>query len=250
MSAEMATSPATFADWRGSDRDETKGNDSTSVGLFCLRNWRFSERTAALPVTSTFTCPRTPTALRTRSTKFRRAFSVNPATFFFRITNLFSTTLLLIEWHKIKQEGRVGPPAQSVQTIPWLRPTSPFVRARPLRSPRRRPAFRRSRRQRAWARPAKASAALRLASCAHRRLERCVAPDDVARRRFRRSVQMPVRPRFQHIHCLEQPAAASIGQIDLCNVAGNHGFRVEPETRDEHLHLFRCGVLRFVENDE
>jgi len=39
-------------------------------------------------------------------------------------------------------------------------------------------------------------------------------------------------------------------QIDLGDVAGDDGFGVEAEARQEHFHLFAGGVLRFVEDDE
>src|SRR6266511_5009765 len=40
------------------------------------------------------------------------------------------------------------------------------------------------------------------------------------------------------------------GQVDLGDVAGDHGLGVEPEPGQEHLHLLRRGVLRLVEHDE
>ena len=39
-------------------------------------------------------------------------------------------------------------------------------------------------------------------------------------------------------------------QVDLRDVAGDDDLRAEPEPRQEHLHLFRRGVLGLVENDE
>ena len=55
---------------------------------------------------------------------------------------------------------------------------------------------------------------------------------------------------LQNIDRFEQAAAAGVGQIDLRDVAGDHGFRIEAEARDEHLHLFRSRVLGLVENHE
>ena len=39
-------------------------------------------------------------------------------------------------------------------------------------------------------------------------------------------------------------------KVDLCDIAGNHHLGVEPQSGEEHLHLFLGGVLRFIENDE
>ena len=39
-------------------------------------------------------------------------------------------------------------------------------------------------------------------------------------------------------------------EIDLGDVPGDHHLRVEPEARQEHLHLVGRGVLSLVENDE
>src|ERR1019366_8496463 len=95
MSAEMATSPASLDPLRDSEAGKVDGNDSTSVALSWLRNCRFSARTAALLVTSTFTVPRRPTAFRARNTKRSSMSWFNPATCFSRITKLFSTTFSL-----------------------------------------------------------------------------------------------------------------------------------------------------------
>ena len=79
MSAEMAISPTRQALLGGRSTGRVKGNDSTSVALFLLRNWRFSERIAALLVTRTFTVPRNPAARRARSTKRSSALSLRAA---------------------------------------------------------------------------------------------------------------------------------------------------------------------------
>src|SRR4029079_17408220 len=39
-------------------------------------------------------------------------------------------------------------------------------------------------------------------------------------------------------------------QVDLGHVAGHDRLRTEPQASEEHLHLLRRGVLRFVEDDE
>ena len=43
---------------------------------------------------------------------------------------------------------------------------------------------------------------------------------------------------------------ASAGQVDLRDVAGDHHLRAETQPREKHLHLFRRGVLRLVQDDE
>jgi len=53
---------------------------------------------------------------------------------------------------------------------------------------------------------------------------------------------------LQYIDRFQQAAAPRVRQIDLCDVSGDHRFGVESEAGDEHLHLFRSGVLRFVED--
>src|SRR6266540_3581196 len=49
-----------------------------------------------------------------------------------------------------------------------------------------------------------------------------------------------------HVH----PGVLTGGQVDLGDVAGDHGLGVQPEPCQEHLHLLRGGVLRLVEDDE
>ena len=63
---------------------KSAGNDSTSVALFWLRKRWLSERTAALLVTSTFTCPLRPAALRARSTKRSQRVFVQSHHFLFQ----------------------------------------------------------------------------------------------------------------------------------------------------------------------
>ena len=48
----------------------------------------------------------------------------------------------------------------------------------------------------------------------------------------------------------DEAGAAGFGQVDLGHVAGDDGFGIEAETREEHFHLFAGGVLGFVEDDE
>src|SRR4029078_4418253 len=47
-----------------------------------------------------------------------------------------------------------------------------------------------------------------------------------------------------------EEAAAPVWYVDLGRVAGDDYLRSEADAREEHLHLFRCRVLRLVEDDE
>src|SRR5262249_35157533 len=49
---------------------------------------------------------------------------------------------------------------------------------------------------------------------------------------------------------LDKSRPAAGGQVDLRDVAGDDRLRSEPDSGEKHLHLFRRGVLRFVQNDE
>src|SRR6478672_723620 len=53
-----------------------------------------------------------------------------------------------------------------------------------------------------------------------------------------------------HFHRLDQPGGAAGRQVDLRHVAGAHRLGAEAKPRQEHLHLLRCGVLGFIEDDE
>ena len=55
---------------------------------------------------------------------------------------------------------------------------------------------------------------------------------------------------LQHFGRMDQPAFPSDGKINLCNVAGYHHVGPEPEAGQNHFHLLRRGVLRFIQNDE
>ena len=48
----------------------------------------------------------------------------------------------------------------------------------------------------------------------------------------------------------EARAAASLGEVDLGDVAGDDDLRAEAEPGEEHLHLLGRRVLRLVEDDE
>src|SRR3989454_2671286 len=52
------------------------------------------------------------------------------------------------------------------------------------------------------------------------------------------------------IHGLEQSGAAAAGEVNLRDVAGDHGFGIEAEAGQKHFHLLAGGVLGLVENDE
>src|ERR1019366_2176066 len=138
MSAEMATSPASFAGLRDCELGEVDGNDNTSVALFWLRNWRFRERRAALLVTSTFTVACRPTARRARNTKRSSVSSLNPATFFCRITKSFSLASSLApaanRWRGTKAnrraESRASRPLYTVLSLGFGRRRFLLVRSR------------------------------------------------------------------------------------------------------------------------
>jgi len=89
MSAEIANSPAK----RLFSRLGSEGNDNTSVGLSALRNWRLRDRISALPVTSTFTVCLSRTDRLARNTKRSSVAALMPAILFRKITNLSSTPL-------------------------------------------------------------------------------------------------------------------------------------------------------------
>src|SRR5262249_34245360 len=54
----------------------------------------------------------------------------------------------------------------------------------------------------------------------------------------------------QHSAGLLESGELAAGQIDLRYVTRDHGLGVVAEPGQEHLHLFRGGVLRLIENDE
>eukprot|EP01022_Parablepharisma_sp_SALTPOND_P035640 TRINITY_DN959_c0_g7_i1.p1 TRINITY_DN959_c0_g7~~TRINITY_DN959_c0_g7_i1.p1 ORF type:complete len:661 (+),score=231.75 TRINITY_DN959_c0_g7_i1:1723-3705(+) len=54
----------------------------------------------------------------------------------------------------------------------------------------------------------------------------------------------------QHRDGIDQAALLSVVQVDLGDVAGDDGLAAEADAGEEHLHLFRRGVLRLVEDDE
>ncbi len=55
---------------------------------------------------------------------------------------------------------------------------------------------------------------------------------------------------LEHIHGLQQSAAAGVGQVNLRDIAGDYGLGVEAHAGHEHLHLLRRRILRFVQDDE
>src|SRR5260221_9590325 len=52
------------------------------------------------------------------------------------------------------------------------------------------------------------------------------------------------------LHRLAKPGRAAYWQVDLRDVARDDRLRAEPQAGQEHLHLLRRRVLRFVEDDE
>ena len=55
---------------------------------------------------------------------------------------------------------------------------------------------------------------------------------------------------FQCLEGFEQTGALVRGQIDLGAVPSHDAFRARTNPREEHEHLLRRGVLRFVKNNE
>ena len=47
-----------------------------------------------------------------------------------------------------------------------------------------------------------------------------------------------------------RPLFWPLGQVDLGDVAGDHGLGADADAGEEHLHLLGRRVLRFVEDDE
>src|SRR5690606_4540011 len=55
---------------------------------------------------------------------------------------------------------------------------------------------------------------------------------------------------LKHVHHVGQARTCAAGQVDLSDVAGDHGGGAKTDAREEHLHLFQRGVLAFIEDDE
>ena len=55
---------------------------------------------------------------------------------------------------------------------------------------------------------------------------------------------------FQDLQRVHKTAAGTVGQVDLCHIAGHDHFGTYTHTGQKHLHLFGGGILRFVQNDE
>src|SRR4029077_12135486 len=53
-----------------------------------------------------------------------------------------------------------------------------------------------------------------------------------------------------HFDGFDQAGAALIRQVNLRDVAGDDRFGIEAQASEKHLHLFACGVLGFVQDDE
>src|SRR3990167_5676703 len=54
----------------------------------------------------------------------------------------------------------------------------------------------------------------------------------------------------QNLPHLDQAGDPLRRQIHLSDITGHNHLGMEPEPREEHLHLLRRGILRFVKNDE
>jgi hypothetical protein len=55
---------------------------------------------------------------------------------------------------------------------------------------------------------------------------------------------------LQHVHGVDQAAALGLVQVDLGDVAGDHGLAAEADPGQEHLHLFDRRVLGLVQDHE
>src|SRR4030095_16312116 len=55
---------------------------------------------------------------------------------------------------------------------------------------------------------------------------------------------------LKDVRRFQQSAPAGIWEVDLGDVTRDYGLRIVSQTRDKHLHLFRCGVLRLIHDDE
>lgn len=74
-----------------------------------------------------------------------------------------------------------------------------------------------------------------------------LVPDDIA---FVEIYELDAVDVAKNLPHFDEPGHAIWRQIDLCDIAGHHDFRVETQSGQEHFHLLRRGVLRFIENDE
>ena len=72
-------------------------------------------------------------------------------------------------------------------------------------------------------------------------------PHDVL---FGKAADGNIRDIPQDLAGLHQSGAPGIGQIDLGHVPGDNGLGVETQPGQKHLHLFRGGVLRLIQNDK
>ena len=55
---------------------------------------------------------------------------------------------------------------------------------------------------------------------------------------------------LEHLGDMRQARTRPARQIDLGDVASDHGGRAKTDAREEHFHLFQRGVLRLVQNDK
>ena len=55
---------------------------------------------------------------------------------------------------------------------------------------------------------------------------------------------------FKRLQRFDQAGTLVRRQIDLRHVAGHYAFGMRTHSRQQHEHLFRGRVLRFIENDE
>src|SRR5450830_456541 len=55
---------------------------------------------------------------------------------------------------------------------------------------------------------------------------------------------------MQHLQGIYEAALLTMVQVNLRDVAGDHGLAAETDAGEKHFHLFRRGVLSFIEDDE
>src|SRR5271165_1307925 len=242
MSTEIAMSPSNFG--------LCEGNVNTSVGSFMRRYSRLSFRISSLEVTKITMSPRSPTA--------RCAFPANSASARSRTSGSSCSRRSIFS---SRRNGRAY--ALPHHDIKFLFGNAILHRRRRFR--------RRHFRQRGLTADARG---IRLSIAPRKRITVAVlhfqgqrqllvaalvivigaddalhqvVPHDVAFIEVAKANPVNV---LQDIDHFQKSAAVRIRQINLRDVAGDDGFRVEPETGHEHLHLLGSGILRLVKNDE
>ena len=55
---------------------------------------------------------------------------------------------------------------------------------------------------------------------------------------------------FEHLLRIDQTTLLTFGQVDLADVTRDHRLGAKAQPGQKHFHLFRCGVLCFIQDDE